>query len=223
MCLIKIGPELTTNCQHKDESHILFWKCPWLLMKQLLTAQKKTLNIWVSLSSCCRYGKTGCLCIFCTPHTFSCVCSEDLAHDAAEVQESLEEKLSMVAKWSSSLAHPVNPSAPANGHAVKRKRAETPGREGRWWRAWSLGVCVECSSHCKGWGDGSVLSYTYTFSLNILKELPSQVIPIIIGFLSVQRLSERWYMDCWRKLHVHTYYPYFYNCQEKSIKLESKS
>lgn len=142
-CLITIGPELsTTNWQHKDQSHILFWKCPWLLTKQLLTAQKKSLNIWVSLSSCCRCGRTGCLCILCTPHTLSCVCSEDLAHDAAEVQESLEEKLSMVEKWSSSSAQLVNPAAPANGHAVKRKRAETPGREGRWWRAWSLGVCV---------------------------------------------------------------------------------
>lgn len=62
--------------------------------------------------------------------TFSGVCSEDLQHDAAEVPESLE-KLSMVAKWSSSSTQPVNPSVPANGHAVKRKRAETAGTDGQ--------------------------------------------------------------------------------------------
>lgn len=61
--------------------------------------------------------------------------TEDLAHDAAEVQESLEEKLSMVEKWSSSSAQLVNPAAPANGHAVKRKRAETPDGVLSLWRS----------------------------------------------------------------------------------------
>lgn len=72
-------------------------------------------------------GKTGFICIFLK--TFTCVCSEDLPHDAAEVPQCLEDKLSMEAKWSSSSAQPGIPAVPANGHAVKRKRAATPGKE----------------------------------------------------------------------------------------------
>ncbi|XP_038567708.1 glucocorticoid modulatory element-binding protein 1-like isoform X1 [Micropterus salmoides] len=46
-------------------------------------------------------------------------------HDAAEVEEPLEEKFNTTAERSPGLAWPVNPTT-ANGHAAKRKRADTP-------------------------------------------------------------------------------------------------
>ncbi|KAG8010182.1 Glucocorticoid modulatory element-binding protein 1 [Nibea albiflora] len=48
----------------------------------------------------------------------------EVAHDAAEIEEPLEEKFSTTAEWSPGPAGPVNPTA-ANGHATKRKRADT--------------------------------------------------------------------------------------------------
>ncbi|XP_042346255.1 glucocorticoid modulatory element-binding protein 1-like [Plectropomus leopardus] len=49
----------------------------------------------------------------------------EAVHDAAEVEEPLEEKFSAAAEWSPGPARDVNPMT-ANGHAVKRKRADTP-------------------------------------------------------------------------------------------------
>ncbi|XP_041650163.1 glucocorticoid modulatory element-binding protein 1-like [Cheilinus undulatus] len=48
----------------------------------------------------------------------------EVVHDAAEVEEPLEEKFSVTAEWSPGRARPVNPTT-ANGHATKRKRADT--------------------------------------------------------------------------------------------------
>lgn len=52
--------------------------------------------------------------------------SGEVAHDAAEVEEPLEEKFNTTAEWSPGPARPANPTT-ANGHAAKRKRADTPG------------------------------------------------------------------------------------------------
>lgn len=52
--------------------------------------------------------------------------SGEVAHDAADLEEPLEEKFSTTAEWSPGPARPVNPTT-ANGHAAKRKRADTPG------------------------------------------------------------------------------------------------
>lgn len=52
--------------------------------------------------------------------------SGEVGHDAAEVEKSLEEKLSSTAEGSPGPARPANPTT-ANGHAAKRKRADTPG------------------------------------------------------------------------------------------------
>ncbi|KAM9353631.1 glucocorticoid modulatory element-binding protein 1-like [Symphorus nematophorus] len=49
----------------------------------------------------------------------------EVVHDAAELEEPLEEKFSTAAEWSPGPARPVNPTT-ANGHAAKRKRADTP-------------------------------------------------------------------------------------------------
>uniref|UniRef100_UPI0037E85C24 glucocorticoid modulatory element-binding protein 1-like isoform X2 n=1 Tax=Semicossyphus pulcher TaxID=241346 RepID=UPI0037E85C24 len=49
----------------------------------------------------------------------------EVVHDAAEIDDPLEEKFSATAEWSPSGARPVNPTT-ANGHAAKRKRADTP-------------------------------------------------------------------------------------------------
>ncbi|XP_035527533.1 glucocorticoid modulatory element-binding protein 1-like isoform X1 [Morone saxatilis] len=49
----------------------------------------------------------------------------EVVHDAAEVEELLEEKFSATAEWSPGPARPVNPTT-ANGHAAKRKKADTP-------------------------------------------------------------------------------------------------
>ncbi|XP_042280294.1 glucocorticoid modulatory element-binding protein 1-like [Thunnus maccoyii] len=46
----------------------------------------------------------------------------EVVHDAAEVEEPLEDKFSTTAEWSPG---PARPTA-ANGHAAKRKRADTP-------------------------------------------------------------------------------------------------
>ncbi|KAI3360444.1 hypothetical protein L3Q82_002339 [Scortum barcoo] len=51
----------------------------------------------------------------------------EVVHDAVEVDEPLEEKLGTTAEWSPGPAWPVNPTTP-NGHAAKRKRADTPGK-----------------------------------------------------------------------------------------------
>ncbi|XP_019131600.2 glucocorticoid modulatory element-binding protein 1 isoform X3 [Larimichthys crocea] len=56
----------------------------------------------------------------------------EVVHDAAEIEEPLEEKFSTTAEWSPGPAGSVNPTA-ANGHATKRKRADTPdGVLGLW-------------------------------------------------------------------------------------------
>lgn len=52
--------------------------------------------------------------------------SGEVAHDAAEVEEPLEEKFNTTAEWSPGPVRPANPTT-ANGHAAKRKRADTPG------------------------------------------------------------------------------------------------
>lgn len=52
--------------------------------------------------------------------------SGEVVHDAAEVEKPLEEKFSATAEGSPGPAWPVNPTT-ANGHAAKRKRADTPG------------------------------------------------------------------------------------------------
>ncbi|CAJ1061588.1 glucocorticoid modulatory element-binding protein 1-like isoform X2 [Xyrichtys novacula] len=49
----------------------------------------------------------------------------EIVHEAAEVEEPLEEKLSTAAEWSPGRVQPVNPTT-ANGHAAKRKRTDTP-------------------------------------------------------------------------------------------------
>ncbi|XP_070768770.1 glucocorticoid modulatory element-binding protein 1-like [Enoplosus armatus] len=49
----------------------------------------------------------------------------EVVHDAAEVEEPLEETFKATAEWSPGPARPVNPTT-ANGHAAKRKRADTP-------------------------------------------------------------------------------------------------
>ncbi|XP_078027988.1 glucocorticoid modulatory element-binding protein 1-like isoform X2 [Epinephelus lanceolatus] len=49
----------------------------------------------------------------------------EAVHDAAEVEEPVEEKFSAAADWSPGAARDVNPTT-ANGHAAKRKRADTP-------------------------------------------------------------------------------------------------
>ncbi|XP_054478284.1 glucocorticoid modulatory element-binding protein 1-like [Anoplopoma fimbria] len=49
----------------------------------------------------------------------------EAAHDAAEVEEPLEEKFSATAEWSSFPARDGNPKT-ANGHGGKRKRGDTP-------------------------------------------------------------------------------------------------
>nr|XP_046254874.1 glucocorticoid modulatory element-binding protein 1-like [Scatophagus argus] len=49
----------------------------------------------------------------------------EVLHDAAEVEKTLEEKFSTTAERSPGPTRPVNPTT-ANGHAVKRKRADTP-------------------------------------------------------------------------------------------------
>ncbi|XP_037641715.1 glucocorticoid modulatory element-binding protein 1-like isoform X1 [Sebastes umbrosus] len=49
----------------------------------------------------------------------------EAVHDAAEVEEPLEEKFSAAAEWSPGRARDVNPTT-ANGHVAKRKRADTP-------------------------------------------------------------------------------------------------
>lgn len=50
---------------------------------------------------------------------------EGVVHDAAEVEEPLEDRFSTAAEWSSGPAQSLNPTA--NGHAAKRKRANTAG------------------------------------------------------------------------------------------------
>lgn len=55
------------------------------------------------------------------------VISGEVVHDAAEVEEALEEKFSATAEWSPGQAQPANLTM-ANGHAAKRKRADTPGK-----------------------------------------------------------------------------------------------
>ncbi|XP_018542369.1 glucocorticoid modulatory element-binding protein 1 [Lates calcarifer] len=49
----------------------------------------------------------------------------EVVHDAAELEETLGDKFSATAEWSTGPARPVNP-ATANGHSGKRKRADTP-------------------------------------------------------------------------------------------------
>lgn len=51
----------------------------------------------------------------------------EVLHDAAEAEESMEDKVSLTAECSPGPARPVNPMR-ANGHAAKRKRSETPGK-----------------------------------------------------------------------------------------------
>ncbi|KAM3614022.1 uncharacterized protein V6R79_008672 [Siganus canaliculatus] len=48
----------------------------------------------------------------------------EVVHDAAEVEEPLEEKFSTTAEWISSPGQPANPTT-TNGHAAKRKKADT--------------------------------------------------------------------------------------------------
>ncbi|XP_070692095.1 glucocorticoid modulatory element-binding protein 1-like [Pempheris klunzingeri] len=48
----------------------------------------------------------------------------EIVHDAAEVEEPLEEKFNATAEWSPGPARPLNPTT-ANGHASKRKRGDT--------------------------------------------------------------------------------------------------
>ncbi|XP_056236802.1 glucocorticoid modulatory element-binding protein 1-like isoform X2 [Seriola aureovittata] len=49
----------------------------------------------------------------------------EVLHDAAEVEEAVGERFSAIAEWSPGVARLVNPTT-ANGHAAKRKRADTP-------------------------------------------------------------------------------------------------
>lgn len=51
----------------------------------------------------------------------------EVVHEAAEVEETVGDRFSATAEWSSGPARLVNP-ATANGHAGKRKRADTPGK-----------------------------------------------------------------------------------------------
>lgn len=51
--------------------------------------------------------------------------SED-AHKAAEVQESLQDRISAAADWSNGPRRLLNPVT-AKGHATKRKLADVPG------------------------------------------------------------------------------------------------
>ncbi|XP_035018359.1 glucocorticoid modulatory element-binding protein 1 [Hippoglossus stenolepis] len=48
----------------------------------------------------------------------------EIVHDAAEVEETLGDRFGAAAEWSPGPARPVHP-ATANGHAAKRKRADT--------------------------------------------------------------------------------------------------
>ncbi|XP_029307684.1 glucocorticoid modulatory element-binding protein 1-like isoform X1 [Cottoperca gobio] len=57
----------------------------------------------------------------------------EAVHDAAEVEEPSEEKFSATAEWSPGPAGDVNPTT-ANGHAAKRKRADTPDGVLSLWR-----------------------------------------------------------------------------------------
>ncbi|AWO96840.1 putative glucocorticoid modulatory element-binding protein 1-like [Scophthalmus maximus] len=49
----------------------------------------------------------------------------ELVRDAAEVEETLWDRFGATAEWSPGPVRPINP-ATANGHAAKRKRADTP-------------------------------------------------------------------------------------------------
>ena len=51
----------------------------------------------------------------------------EIVHDAAEVEETLGDRFGAAAEWSPGPARPVHP-ATANGHAAKRKRADTTGK-----------------------------------------------------------------------------------------------
>lgn len=51
----------------------------------------------------------------------------ELVRDAAEVEETLWDRFGATAEWSPGPVRPINP-ATANGHAAKRKRADTPGK-----------------------------------------------------------------------------------------------
>lgn len=52
--------------------------------------------------------------------------TERVVHDAAEVEEPLEDRFSATAEWSSGLAQSLYQTA--NGHAAKRKRANAAGK-----------------------------------------------------------------------------------------------
>lgn len=52
--------------------------------------------------------------------------SGSVVHDAAEVDEPLEDRFSATADWNTGPTLPLNPTA--NGHAAKRKRADTTGK-----------------------------------------------------------------------------------------------
>lgn len=72
--------------------------------------------------------------------------SGEVAHDAAEEEEPLEEKFNTTAEWSSGPARPANPTT-ANGHPAKRKRADTPGnyRKGQVLEmGWLIGQMYYC-------------------------------------------------------------------------------
>lgn len=64
------------------------------------------------------------------------VVSGEAVHNAAEVEEPLEEKFSAAAEWSPGRARDVNPTT-ANGHVAKRKRADPPGK----YKKGNMGVC----------------------------------------------------------------------------------
>lgn len=72
-------------------------------------------------------GNMRCLCSLFTVYPFFVAISGEPVHDAAEVEEPLEEKFSATAEWSPGPARDVNPTT-ANGHAAKRKRADPPGK-----------------------------------------------------------------------------------------------
>lgn len=84
------------------------------------------MDLFVSLCLLTFNGNMRCLCAIYSISLFVLI-SGVVLHDAAEVEEPLEEKFNTTAERSPGLAWPVNPTT-ANGHAAKRKRADTPGK-----------------------------------------------------------------------------------------------
>lgn len=71
-----------------------------------------------------------CLCTLFAVYIFFSLIAGKVVNNAEEVEEPSEDKFRTTGEWSPGLARPVNTTT-ANGHAAKRKRADTPGKHNK--------------------------------------------------------------------------------------------